>query len=176
MPVQLWNLGSTVYSATDPSGPGSNTRRSPSVLSGPQPKQWPSHSTFMGRTIAEVAKSTSPPTSPHGGEGYVAELTAPPTSPRGGEGYIAELTAPPTSPRCGEGPVGPPGLPTRWGGTCSHFPENQALQFHAPVRCSALPLPEPALGRSASTVPGCPARPKVKTTLSDAEVFCQTCT
>src|SRR5947207_14446680 len=103
MPVQLWNLGSTVYSATDPSGPGSNTRRSPSVLSGPQPKQWPSHSTFMGRTIAEVAKSTSPPTSPHGGEGYVAELTAPPTSPRGGEGYVAELTAPPTSPRGGEG-------------------------------------------------------------------------
>src|SRR5437867_6584485 len=104
MPVQLWNLGSTVYSATDPSGPGSDTRRSPSVLSGPQPKQWPSHSTFMGRTIAEVAKSTSPPTSPHGGEGYVAELTAPPTSPRGGEGYVAELTA-------------PPNLPTRGGGT-----------------------------------------------------------
>src|SRR6266568_8009130 len=45
MPVQLWNLGSTVYSATDPSGPGSNFSRSPSVLSGPQPKQWPSHST-----------------------------------------------------------------------------------------------------------------------------------
>src|SRR5436190_13479341 len=107
MPVQLWNLGSTVYSATDPSGPGSNTRRSPSVLSGPQPKQWPSHSTFMGRTIAEVAKSTSPPTSPHGGEGYVAELTAPPTSPRGGEGYVAELTAPPTSPPGGEGRVAP---------------------------------------------------------------------
>src|SRR5205823_2049493 len=120
MPVQLWNLGSTVYSATAPSGPGSNFRRSPSVLSGPQPKQWPSHSTSMGRTIPEsrsrrphlasprggdgyVAKSTSPPTSPHGGEGYVAELTAPPTSPRGGEGYVAELTAPPTSPRGGEG-------------------------------------------------------------------------
>src|SRR5437773_1710085 len=105
MPVQLWHLGSTVYSATDPSGPGSNFSRSPSVLSGPQPKQWPSHSTFMGRTIAEVAKSTSPPTSPHGGEGYVAELTAPPTSPRGGEGYVAELTAPPTSPHGGEGYV-----------------------------------------------------------------------
>src|SRR5438046_412613 len=71
---------------------------------------------------------------------------------------------------------GPTYLPTRWGGTCSHFPENQALQFHAPVRCSALPLPESALVRSASTVPVCPDRSRVKTTLSDAEVFCQTCT
>src|SRR5439155_26292407 len=77
MPVQLWNLGSTVYSATAPSGPGSNFSRSPSVLSGPQPKQWPSHSTFMGRTIAEVPMLTPPPTSPHGGAGRSREVDAP---------------------------------------------------------------------------------------------------
>src|SRR5437867_13340004 len=103
MPVQLWNLGSTVYSATDPSGPGSNPERSPSVLSGPQPQQWPSHSTFMGRTIAEVAKSTSPPTSPHGGEGYVAEVTAPTYLPTRWGGIR-------------RGVDGPTYLPTRWGG------------------------------------------------------------
>src|SRR5439155_11754425 len=112
----------------------------------PQPKQWPSHSTFMGRTIPE-SRSRRP---------HLA-------SPRGGEGQSRSRR---------------PHLPphTVGGGTCSHFPENQALQFHAPVRCSALPLPESALVRSASTVPVCPDRSRVKTTLSDAEVFCQTCT
>src|SRR5207302_10179663 len=44
---------------------------------------------------------------------------------------------------------GPTSLPSRGGGTCSHFPEKQPLQFHAPVRCSALPLPESAMVMSA---------------------------
>src|SRR5438034_816548 len=112
MPVQLWNLGSTVYSATDPSGPGSNFSRSPSVLSGPQPKQWPSHSTSMARTIAEVAKLTPHLTSPHGGEG-LATLTPHLTSPHGGEG-LAKLTPPPAlrprggGTRDGDTPTRPP--------------------------------------------------------------------
>src|SRR5438093_448475 len=120
MPVQLWNLGSTVYSATDPSGPGSNFSRSPSVLSGPQPKQWPSHSTSMARTIAEVAKLTPHLTSPHGGEG-LATLTPHLTSPHGGEG-LAKLTPHLRSPRGRDGreeATSPPHLPTRWGGTKS---------------------------------------------------------
>src|SRR4029077_1683224 len=123
MPVQLWNLGSTVYSATEPSGPGSNFSLRPSPLSGPQPKQWPSHSTSMGRTIAEVVKLTPPPD-----------------------------------------------LPPRWGGTW-----DQALQFHVPVRCSAPALPESAFVSSASIVPVWPDESSVKTTLSDATVFCHTC-
>src|SRR5207302_6362666 len=97
------------------------------------------------------------------------------TSPRGGRDEWRSRRPHLTSPRGGEGPFAkstpPPGLPMRWGGTWG----NQALQFHSPVRCSALALPESALVSIASTVPVCPDRSSVKTTLSDAEVFCHTC-
>src|ERR1700738_4730507 len=42
MPAQPWNLLGPSYSAPEPSGPAAKTRRKPSMLSWPQPKQCPS--------------------------------------------------------------------------------------------------------------------------------------
>src|SRR5436190_10202367 len=122
MPVQLWNLGSTVYSATDPSGPGSNFRRSPSVLSGPQPKQWPSHSTSMARTIAEVAKSTPLTYLPARWGGTSREVDTPTYLPTRWGGTSREVDAPTYLPTRWGGTSrevdAPTYLPARWGGTC----------------------------------------------------------